>query len=48
MQEPHNTFEIIFYMKNWSSSSRNVKVPVLSSGELLPKSSTVCICIVLK
>jgi hypothetical protein len=40
MQELHNTFELIFYKRKRSSSSRTFEVPVPISGELLPKSST--------
>jgi hypothetical protein len=41
VQELYNTIEQIFYNRNRSSSSRTFEVPVLSSGELLPKSNTV-------
>ena len=40
MQVLHNTFEVIFYKRSRSLSSRTFEMPVLSSGELLPKSST--------
>lgn len=40
MQELPNTFELIFYRRCRNLSSSNFEVQVLSSGELLPKSST--------
>ena len=40
VQGLHNTFELIFYKRNRSSSSRTFEVQVLSFDELLPKSST--------
>uniref|UniRef100_A0AAZ3R725 Meckelin n=1 Tax=Oncorhynchus tshawytscha TaxID=74940 RepID=A0AAZ3R725_ONCTS len=43
VQKLHNTFEIIFYKRNRSSSSRTFEVPGLRSGELLPKSSPVSV-----